>query len=271
MCKSERHMLGPACLVVLAGAHGAAVRLPAVRSTGVPRRHCTVIWCAATADTRVEAILFDADGTLLNSLPPHVAFCRMLNDERELGLQLPEPTDVAGCRRIAAAPMANFFRAAGFPEATIQQCVVEYESRFATECPVVPFAGVDALLARLAGADVRCAVVSSNTAANVRAGLGPALSARLEFIDGIDNAPADKTDAIASALARLAVEPAAAVYVGDTRKDCVKANAAGVPFLGVDYGFEDLKPDLACDALASALGVVSSVGALEALLCDGLI
>ena len=207
-------------------------------------------------------VLFDADGTLLESLPPHVTFCRMLNSELGLSLELPHPDDLEGCRRIAAAPMDNFFREAGFPESVVPECVALYEGRFATECPVRPYAGVGGLLSRLSTTGVRCGVVSSNTEKNVRTGLGRELASHLEFVDGIDNAPSDKADAIDAALARMGVPAADAIYVGDTRKDAAKAAAAGVAFVGVDYGFEPLATS---DEIGGA-PVVSTVSELEALL-----
>lgn len=219
--------------------------------------------------TGARVILFDADGTLIDSLPPHIDFCHKMNSELSLGLSLPDRSDVASCRKIAAAPMANFYRESGFPEGVIDQCVEAYEARFATECKVMPFAGVDGLLARLSSRpDLCCGVVSSNTAVNVRAGLGPELASCLSFIDGIDNAPADKAEAITNALARLDVDPTSVIYVGDTRKDWVKASSVGVPFVGVDYGFEALS-DAGEDALAGAL-VARSVLELEELLLEQL-
>ena len=53
-----------------------------------------------------RCVLFDADGTLLNSLPAHVEFCRTLNDERGLGLALPLSSDLVASRKITGAPMA---------------------------------------------------------------------------------------------------------------------------------------------------------------------
>ena len=209
-----------------------------------------------------RAVLFDADGTLLNSLPPHVDFVHTMNDELELGLSLPSRDDLAASRLIAAAPMANFFRRANFPESAIAACVEAYEGRFAAECKVAPFDGVEPLLSRLSDLRVPCAVVSSNTAHNVRRGLGD--SARfLDFILGIDNAPADKAEAIAVALDRLELEPVDAIYVGDTRKDFDKASAAGVAFLGVDFGFEALHSDGLCAPVALSVGELGSLLAAE--------
>lgn len=207
-----------------------------------------LLWAASGAALRPPSriVIFDADGTLLDSLPPHIDFCHTMNEELNLGLMLPARTQVANCRSVAAAPMANFFRSAGFPESSIAQCVAAYEARFSSECPVLPFAGIDHLLHRLTEEDsgpIPCGIVSSNTAANVLAGLGEGLASRFAFVDGIDNAPADKAEALSLALSRLGIEPAAAVYVGDTRKDWIKARAAGLQFVGVSYGFEDLAPE----------------------------
>ena len=58
---------------------------------------------------RPQALLFDADGTLLDSLPPHISFCQTMNDELGLGLQLPNRDDIAACRRVAAAVSGRIF------------------------------------------------------------------------------------------------------------------------------------------------------------------
>ena len=207
-----------------------------------------------------RAVLFDADGTLLNSLPAHVEFCRTLNDERALGLALPASSDLAASRKITGAPMAQFFLNAGFPDDVVPACVAEYEARFAAECPVVPYDGVDTLLRRVRDEIGAAAIVTSNTAVNVRRGLGPNLGADLEIF-GIDNGPTTKREAIALALDRLGVAaPDDATYVGDTRSDFAAATACGLRFVGVDYGFEALRG--AVDA-----PVAADVDELCALLC----
>ena len=225
---------------------------------------------SASAPVVTRAILFDADGTLLASLPAHVTFCRTLANEIGLNLDLPSPADLIASRKIAAAPMDNFFRKAGFPEATIEDCVEAYEKRFASECPVLPYEGINSMLQTISSwPEVSCGIVSSNTAANVRHALGAELCEYFAFIDGIDNAPSDKSDAIVAALERLADPngPLEAVYVGDTEKDWLKSSAVGVPFIGVDYGFEPLGDTVQIDE--NALGgapVAGTVADLQELL-----
>lgn len=199
----------------------------------------------------LEAIIFDADGTLIDSLPPHIDFCHQMNAEFDVGLgaSLPARNDIRACRTVTAAPMDNFFRRAGFPENLVPCLVEAYEARFAAECPVGPFEGIGDMLRRLTEEyGLKVAVVSSNTSANVRHALGPLLSQRMTFILGIDNGPKDKAEAIREALCRLRLTSGgpgracecAALYVGDTEKDSQKAAAAGMRFVGVDYGFEGL-------------------------------
>lgn len=65
------------------------------------------------------AVIFDNDGTLADSFPPHVAFCRAMNESLGLGLQLPSLDDLPGCRSLAAAPMSEFMLKAGFPDSAL--------------------------------------------------------------------------------------------------------------------------------------------------------
>ena len=125
---------------------------------------------------------------------------------------------------------------------------------------MVPYYGVDTLLRRVRDEIGAAAIVTSNTAVNVRRGLGPNLGADLEIF-GIDNGPTTKREAIALALDRLGVAaPDDATYVGDTRSDFAAATACGLRFVGVDYGFEALRG--AVDA-----PVAADVDELCALLC----
>ena len=106
---------------------------------------------------------------------------------------------------------------------------------------LLPYEGINSMLQtiHLAG-ELRNRIEQHG--GNVRHALGAKLCEYFAFIDGIDNAPSDKSDAIVAALERLADPngPLEAVYVDDTEKDWLKSSAVGVPFIGVDYGFEPL-------------------------------
>ena len=239
-----------------------------------------------------SAIIFDADGTLIDSLAPHVEFCRSLAARHpELGVVIPPATELTECRALAAAPMARFLERAGFGAADspfVAALVAEYDANFGTDFPTPPFAGIASLLATLGelrGAGLSLAVVSSNTSANVLRGLAQGeeraseegegegessggLSSYFEFVWGIDNAHREKRTSVADALRRLDVPPSRCLYVGDTQKDCACAAANGVRFVGVTYGFEDLKAARAEGNLHGCVDVVSSPMALKVALLD---
>jgi phosphoglycolate phosphatase-like HAD superfamily hydrolase len=168
-----------------------------------------------------------------------------MNEELNAGLQLPETSNLEACRALAAAPMDNFLRRAGFAESDVNVAVQRYERNFAEEFPVVLFDGVPAMLGQLREHGLRMAVVSSNTSKNVRACLAQhsqvPLAEGFEFIWGIDNAARSKADSLVQAAAQLGLAPRQIVYVGDTEKDARCAQACGMHFIGADWGgFEDM-------------------------------
>lgn len=218
---------------------------------------------AAEERPRLRAVVFDADGTLLDSLGPHVAFCRRMSERHTGGaVAVPDPADLEACRALSAAPMDNFLRRAGFDEALVPMLVEEYERSFAADFPVKPFdaAALTALLDACGAAGVPTGVVTSNTAHNTRACLGKDLADRFSFIWGIDNGPRSKLDGMRAALRYLGASraPEEVLYVGDTRKDGACAAEAGMSFLPASYGFEDLASDAKVTAAPRALPVAMS-------------
>ena len=208
-----------------------------------------------------RVVIFDCDGTLTDSLRPHIEFCHSLKAKFNLDIYLPDPTDLDGSRLIAAAPMRKFIEKAGFPKELITKCVSEYESSFSQQFKVLPFPDVPEFLRRLNERGFRLAVVSSNTSANVLAALGDELPGLFETIIGIDNGPASKKDSIRLAMKMMSVDVKGTqvLYIGDTKKDAECALDAGCQFIGVNYGFEDLQASLDVSKFPVAL----TVGSLE--------
>jgi HAD superfamily hydrolase (TIGR01549 family) len=68
--------------------------------------------------------------------------------------------------------------------------------------------------------------------------------------DDISN-PKPDPEGLLIALERLAIEPRQALYVGDAREDCLMAEAAGVPFIGLAAEFATVSDVEACVKLAS--------------------
>src|SRR4051812_27591152 len=131
---------------------------------------------SAMARSRYRAVFLDVDGVLLDSLPQHLAICA--DQARELGLDLQIP-DAAGLRNLVAqgvpvSPMRRFFLAVGFPPDAAERASAHYEREFMRCYPPTPFAGVEAMLARLGAASLTLGLVTANTGANVEPALGTA-------------------------------------------------------------------------------------------------
>jgi len=190
----------------------------------------------------LAAVVFDIDGVLLDSLPQHLAICRDLAAAYGLSLAIP---DVAGMRALIAAgvtisPMLDFFRAVGFPEAEAARATACYNVDFMARYRPATFSGIDSMLAALQGHGFRLGLVT----ANIRANIAPALGASLGRFDPAcqffyDSAPVAQTKArqLTEGARRLGLDPAAVVYVGDQPSDARAAGEAGMPFLGVSYGW----------------------------------
>ncbi|MBW2987441.1 HAD family hydrolase [Candidatus Woesearchaeota archaeon] len=181
----------------------------------------------------IEAVLFDVDGVLIDSLGPHVDFCRDMNERFNVGLTVPLPEDG---KQIAGNPMDNFLRNAGFPEELISEIMGIYEREFGTNYPVRPFPAAHNMLAMLNMDKVKTRIVSSNNRANVDV----ALEKSLQFVDSIYTIDTcdGKADGIHKTLEDLSVQPNRTVFVGDTLKDYRAARENNVYFIGVSYGWE---------------------------------
>lgn len=142
--------------------------------------------------------------------------------------------------------MDNFLRKAGFDESLISEMVGLYETTFRSTYDISTFAGIDRMLHVLKSRGIRMGIVSSNTAINVQAQLGPELSTLFDFIWGIDNGPSQsKQETLAVVVEKCEYlcgcgSPSEVVYVGDTLKDFKCSEANGFQFIGVNWGFEDM-------------------------------
>jgi phosphoglycolate phosphatase len=189
----------------------------------------------------IEAIFFDVDGVLLDSLEAHLQICR--DKAREFGLKLRIPTVVEFRELVrhgaVISPMEEFFRTLGFPADLAKKADADYKDNFATRYPVYPFPGAQELLLRLARSGMPLGIVTSNRTRNIEASLGASIDVfdprlRFTFDDGRN---LSKAQALAAGAAALGIPVAATIYVGDQPKDFEAARAAGSQFLGVTFGW----------------------------------
>jgi len=180
-----------------------------------------------------RVILFDLDGTLVDSLPDLTA---ALN--RTLGVSLTEadirPMVGDGVAVLVARALAFVGRA---DDTSLPRFVADYEANAAVATR--PFEGMVAALDRLAAGGWRMAVCTNKPERAARALLdGLGLSARFAAVGGGDSFPVRKPDPEHVRATLAAAGGGTAVMVGDHRNDVQAASSAGIPcvFAGWGYG-----------------------------------
>lgn len=190
---------------------------------------------------RFDTVLFDLDGTLLDTLEDILAAANYTL--REMGY--PERTLAEMRRFVGNGAEMQVRRAfgAGADEALIQKALVQYKAYYAAHCQekTRPYDGVLELLAELKRRGYRLAVVSNKPDEAVRP-----LAA--QYFGGLMDAAMGETaarrrkpapDMVNDALAALGADRTRAVYVGDSEVDIETARNAGLPCISVCWGFRD--------------------------------
>ncbi len=181
---------------------------------------------------RCKLVIFDFDGTLADTFP---WFMRIINDVADrYRFKRIEPHEVELLRGMGAAEIMLHL---GVPRWKLPLIAGHMRRRKAREIGETKlFNGVEALLARLADAGVRVAIVSSNSEANVRAVMGPSLAARVAFFE-CGASVFGKAARFRKVLRRSGILPPQAICIGDEVRDLDAARRAGIAFGAVAWGF----------------------------------
>ncbi len=212
------------------------------------------------SDERPRAVVFDLDGTLIDSLPDIVASFRAAFDDQ--GLPAPDAGAVrAQIGRPLEAMIAAFApdRVAGVAAAYRRI----YPERFLET--TAPFPGATAVLETLRARGLRTVVATTKRTAMARelvAAVG--LAPYLDHVQGTDDLPAKPAPDVVWAAA-AAVGADATWMVGDTVHDLEAGRAAGVATYAVTWGTHD-----AATLRRAAPDVLEpDLGALPACVGDG--
>ena len=207
-----------------------------------------------------RAILFDLDGTLVDSVPDLAAAVNKLL--AELGRPPLDRGEVAGMvgdgtaklveRALAARHVGDLPASAALPRFL---ALYEADATRLTR----PYDGVPDTLQRLAAAGYRLAVCTNKPERATRLVLGGlGLEGFFPLVLGGDSLPVRKPDPgpLHAALDGLGVGPGEAAMVGDHRNDVLAARAAGVAAIFARYGYGaaslgTLTPDAAIDRFAA--------------------
>jgi HAD superfamily hydrolase (TIGR01509 family) len=201
----------------------------------------------------MQTILFDWDGTIVDSMPAiletEAAICR------HFGL----PFDQSIFRRTFSPNWRLMYHSLGIPEDRIQEANQIWAATFHSD-QMRPFPGIEDALARLAAVGYTLGLVTSADRAEIepgliRLGLDELMKVRVCADDTAAGKPDPRPLQLALELACVA-QPEAALYVGDALDDMRMAAAAGVRGIGIVSMLTTTDDLLAAGAVESAGSVV---------------
>ena len=192
-----------------------------------------------------KGVLFDLDGTLLDSAPDFVATVNAMRAARGRGpiaLDALRPHVSKGARAMTAAAFADVDAAER--DGWIPEFLDVYRGELGRHGRL--FEGVATMLERLEAAGTPWGIVT-NKPEGLAAALMPLLGweQRCAVLIGGDTLAVRKPDPLPLLVAaeRIGVAPRECVYVGDDERDIVAARAAGMPSIVALWGYRLAEDD----------------------------
>ncbi len=193
---------------------------------------------------RLQAVLFDMDGTLLDSAPDFIAIAQAMRAAHGL----PPMEDKLIRDHVSGGARAMVLRAFDVDPMSEQfeALRLEFLERYQEHCAVLtkPFDGIAELLADIEHAKLIWGVVTNKPvryAAPIMEQLGLAeRSAILICPDHVTNSKPDP-EPLLLACSRLGLDPASVLYIGDDLRDIESGRSAGTKTAAVTYGY--IHPD----------------------------
>ncbi len=213
------------------------------------------------------AVLFDLDGTLLDTLSD---IANAMNPFLlSIGLE-PAPAEAyrtrvgSGLRQLVERSLPPEYQTAELIERGMRQWSIEYER--APADATVPYPGVDRVLAALGEHGIPCSIVTNKPDALAQVVVQSLLGRyRFESVQGdIPGLPRKPDPAVSLKMARaMGVAPEQTLFLGDSDVDMQTAIAAGMFPAGAAWGFrgaEELKLAGAREVLAQPLDLLDLMG-----------
>ncbi|MDG1581655.1 N-acetylmuramic acid 6-phosphate phosphatase MupP [Pseudomonas sp. GOM6] len=188
----------------------------------------------------LQAVLFDMDGTLLDTAPDFVAVCQAMRTARDLPpVDEQRIRDVVsgGARAMVCATFGIEIGTAGF-----EALRLEFLERYREHCAVLskPFDGMPELLADIEASRLIWGVATNKPVIFAEPIMQQlALAERSAVLVCPDHVPRSKPapDMLLLACKKIGVAPQDTLFVGDDARDIEAGRAAGCKTAAVTYGY----------------------------------
>ncbi len=182
-----------------------------------------------------RVVLFDLDGTLIDSIP------LILSSMRHAFADHPRAPSDAEWTALVGTPLDAMIRRWALDEADVERLKERYKvHQWANHDAMVrAFPGIPEVLAALSARGTRMAVVTSKLEPSARRSLDfLGLSHHFEAVVGLEATLRHKPDPapVIHAIGRLRARPEEAAFVGDSPHDVLAGNAAGVATVATLWG-----------------------------------
>ena len=191
----------------------------------------------------IKAVLFDLDGTLTDTLDDLT--CSVNFALSELGFPQRSRDEVRSFVGNGVRRLINLSVPCGTSETLSEKCLNVFKAHYEkTSCVnTKPYDGITQVLEALKNKGIKTAVVTNK----IHWAAEKIVS---HFFEGFVDVTAGQVDGVAQkpephgiffVLDKLGIPKENAVYVGDSEVDCITAHNAGIPCIGVTWGFRDRK------------------------------
>ena len=177
---------------------------------------------------KYKAVLFDMDGTVLNTLGDLAAAVN--HTLREFSMPERSIAEVAAALGNGAAYLIAHTVPDGTSKELTDKVLAAYAPYYDAHCDILtgPYDGIVPLMQKLRERGVKLAVISNKQDTAVKP---------LAVGESAEGRRKPNPDAVLAALRHIGVEREDAIYVGDTEVDLQTARNAGMECASVDWGF----------------------------------